>query len=207
MRADQSSVAKVSVSRETYAALEIYSALLIKWNQKINLVSASTIADLWSRHIVDSAQVFKICPNVQGVWADLGSGGGFPGLVIAILARELRPELKVVLVESDQRKSAFLSTVIRETGVSAIVETQRIETLTPLAADIISARALAELPQLLTFATRHLHPKGIALFQKGASWQKELAHARKSWSFTSDHFTSVTAPEAVILKIGRIKRG
>ena len=204
MTADHCSVAGLNVSRETKANLRDYANLLVKWNQKINLVSASTIADLWSRHIVDSAQIYNLCTDVQGVWADLGSGGGFPGLVIAIIAKELNPDLKVVLVESDQRKATFLRTVIRETSLSATVKIERIETLKPIGADIVSARALADLSELLGFAQRHLRPDGTALFQKGAIWQKELVQARKSWSFQSEHFTSVTAPQAVILKIERI---
>ena len=204
MTVDCCSAADLIVSRETKAKLEKYADLLIRWNQKINLVSASTISDLWSRHFVDSAQIYKRCPAVQGVWADLGSGGGFPGLVIAIIANELNPDLKVVLVESDQRKATFLRTVIRETAISATVKIERIESLAPIGADVVSARALADLSDLLGFAQRHLRPEGIALFQKGAIWQKELAHARKSWCFESEHFKSVTAPEAVILKIGRI---
>ena len=125
-------------------------------------------------------------------------------MVVAIIAKELNPDLKVVLVESDQRKATFLRTVIRETALSATVKTERIETLMPIGADVVSARALADLSDLLGFAKRHLRPDGIALFQKGAIWQKELVQARKSWSFQSEHFTSVTAPQAVILKIERI---
>ncbi|MDG2068110.1 MAG: 16S rRNA (guanine(527)-N(7))-methyltransferase RsmG [Paracoccaceae bacterium] len=204
MTANHCTVAGVNVSRETKANLRKYADLLVKWNKKINLISASTVADLWSRHIVDSAQIYNLCPDAQGIWADFGSGGGFPGLVVAIIAKELNPDLKVVLVESDQRKATFLRTVIRETALSASVKTERIETLMPIGADVVSARALAELPELLGFAERHLRPDGTALFQKGAIWQKELVQARKSWSFQSEHFTSVTAPQAVILKIERI---
>ncbi len=205
MTANHCPVAGLNVSRETKANLRKYVDLLVKWNKKINLISASTIGDLWSRHIVDSAQIYNLCPDVQGIWADLGSGGGFPGLVVAIIAKELNPNLKIVLVESDQRKATFLRTVIRETALSATVTTERIETLKSIGADVVSARALADLSDLLGFAKRHLRPDGIALFQKGAIWQKELVQARKSWSFQSQHIASVTAPKAVILKIERIE--
>ena len=149
MTANHCIVAGVNVSRETKANLRKYADLLVKWNQKINLISASTVADLWSRHIVDSAQIYNLCPDAQGIWADFGSGGGFPGLVVAIIAKELNPDLKVVLVESDQRKATFLRTIIRETVLSATVKTERIETLMPIGADVVSARALAELSELL----------------------------------------------------------
>ena len=193
------------VSRETIETLQLYADLLTKWNQHINLVSGSTLENLWDRHIADSAQLFKLVPDIEGCWADLGSGGGFPGLVIAILVQEFNPHLRVILVESDLRKAAFLRTVIRECKLSARVFTDRVEALPSLQADVISARALADLPLLLTFAERHLQPNGIALFQKGASWQKELAGIDKSWSFEVDHFTSETEPKAVILRMRGIK--
>ena len=117
----------LTVSRETIDRLSIYANLLEKWNPRINLVSRSTLDDLWSRHIVDSAQLFELAPVTAKHWVDLGSGGGFPGLVIAILAKELRPELEVVLVESDQRKCAFLRTVSRETNCGAVVHSKRVE--------------------------------------------------------------------------------
>ncbi|MDG2407066.1 MAG: 16S rRNA (guanine(527)-N(7))-methyltransferase RsmG [Paracoccaceae bacterium] len=198
-------IAGLLVSRETIEMLHLYADLLIKWNHHINLVSESTIKNLWSRHIEDSAQIFKLVPNIEGNWADLGSGGGFPGLVIAILAQVSNPKLQVTLVESDVRKAIFLRTVIRECKLSVRVITDRIEALPSLQADIVSARALAELSQLLHFADRHLRSDGTALFQKGASWRKELAAVDKSWSFQLEHFRSVTEPEAVILMMRGIK--
>jgi 16S rRNA (guanine527-N7)-methyltransferase len=193
------------VSRETIDRLKIYADLLTKWNPHINLVSGSTIKNLWSRHIEDSAQIFTLVTEVEGSWVDLGSGGGFPGLVIAILAQGSNSNLQVTLVESDVRKATFLRTVIRECKLSVRVLTDRIEALPSLQADVISARALAELPQLLRFADLHLRANGTALFQKGARWQKELAAVDKSWSFQLDRFTSVTEPEAVILRMRGIK--
>jgi 16S rRNA (guanine527-N7)-methyltransferase len=205
MKTDATKIAGQFVSRETIARLKIYADLLTKWNQNINLVSGSTIKDLWSRHIEDSAQIFTLVPEVEGSWVDLGSGGGFPGLVIAILAHETNPNLQITLVESDVRKATFLRTVVRECKLSVRVLTDRIEALPSLEANVISARALAELPQLLKFADLHLRPNGTALFQKGARWQKELAAVGKSWSFQMDRFTSVTEPEAVILRMRGIK--
>jgi 16S rRNA (guanine527-N7)-methyltransferase len=205
MKAGDAKIAGQFVSRETIDRLKIYADLLTKWNPHINLVSGSTIKSLWSRHIEDSAQIFTLVPEAGGSWVDLGSGGGFPGLVIAILAQGSDSNLQVTLVESDVRKATFLRTVIRECKLSVRVLTGRIEALPSLQADIISARALAELPQLLKFADLHLRPNGTALFQKGARWQKELAAVDKSWSFQLDRFTSVTEPEAVILRMRGIK--
>ncbi|SMH44964.1 16S rRNA (guanine(527)-N(7))-methyltransferase RsmG [Maritimibacter sp. HL-12] len=194
------------VSRETRERLHVYAALLERWNPRINLVSASTIPMLWTRHFLDSAQILDLTEDNVKLWADLGTGGGFPGLIVAILARETRPDMQVVCVESDQRKAAFLRTVTRETGISAQIVAQRIEDLDPLGADILSARALAPLPALLGHASRHLVSGGHAVFLKGAGYRKEVNDALESWSFELDTYPSQTDPDAVILKIGDIRR-
>ncbi|MDE3029387.1 MAG: 16S rRNA (guanine(527)-N(7))-methyltransferase RsmG [Paracoccaceae bacterium] len=183
------------------ARLDLYSALLEKWNPVINLVSKSTLAETWTRHFLDSAQIFDLCPQNAQSWADLGSGGGFPGLVIAILGAERVPNLRVTLVESDVRKATFLNTVAREVGVSVAIRPDRIESLPPLASDVLSARALAPLDQLLSFAARHLAAGGVALFPKGASYADELAKARENWAFSVEETQSKTDPNAVILGI------
>ncbi|MEP3883034.1 MAG: 16S rRNA (guanine(527)-N(7))-methyltransferase RsmG, partial [Lentilitoribacter sp.] len=194
-----------NVSRETYDLLNVYASLLEKWNPRINLVSKSTLDDLWSRHIVDSAQLFELAPQDVDHWVDLGSGGGFPGMVIAILAKELRPDMKVTLVESDQRKCAFLRTVSRETNCNATVHSKRIEALEPQNADILSARALADLNMLLGFAERHLKSSGICLFPKGLTWEKELKTAQDSWQFSHQVNTSEINADSVVLRIEEIK--
>ena len=196
----------LDVSRETSDRLRLLADLLVKWNPKINLVSKSTLETLWTRHILDSAQIFDLVPHPVGHWVDIGSGGGFPGLVIAILAAEKDPTQKTTLIESDQRKCAFLRTVLRETGVAATVLTKRIEAAEPQKGDVLSARALADLSQLCVYAERHLKSDGIALFPKGVTWQKELRIAEESWSFTHDVVTSKSEPEAVVLKLGDIRR-
>ena len=196
----------LNVSRETSERLHTLSDLLRKWNPRINLVSKTTLENLWSRHILDSAQIFDLVPHPVGHWVDIGSGGGFPGLVIAILAAEKDEEQKTTLIESDQRKCAFLRTVLRETGISATVLTKRIEQADPQNADVLSARALADLSHLCAFAERHLKEAGTALFPKGVKWQKELRDAEESWSFTHEVITSKSEPEAVILKLGDIRR-
>lgn len=193
------------VSRETLERLQGYVALLEKWNPRINLVARSTLSQVWQRHFVDSAQVFEHAPHSAQHWVDLGSGGGFPGLVVAVLGKEFRPEMRVTLVESDTRKATFLRTVIRELELSAQVIDQRIEAIPPLKADVLSARALADLTLLLEFTDHHLSKSGVALFLKGATWQKELSDAQQKWRFSCDRFTSKTEAEAVILRLREIE--
>ncbi len=194
------------VSRETTARLDLYAGLLSKWNTAINLVAPSTLKTLWQRHFLDSAQVFSLIPTRATIYADLGTGGGFPGLIVAILAAESRPDLRVICVESDQRKAAFLRTVVRETGIGAEILPRRIEMIEPLGADVVSARALAPLGDLLGYAQRHLAPDGQALFLKGAEYRREIDAARSKWAFDMDAIPSKTEPEAVILKLGGIRR-
>jgi len=199
-------VPALNVSRETMQRLEQYAALLCKWNSTINLVSKASVKHLWQRHIVDSAQIYQLTQHPITHWADLGSGAGFPGLVIAIMAMEGGSPAKITLVESDLRKSTFLRSVIRETGVKATVINDRIENISPLKADILSARALADLSSLLDFADRHLATTGTALFMKGENWQKELAEAQSKWHFQYQLATSTTETGPVILKIQGISR-
>jgi 16S rRNA (guanine527-N7)-methyltransferase len=186
--------------------LEVYADLLKKWNPKINLVSKGTISDLWTRHFIDSAQIYAQVPEAFQSWVDLGSGGGFPGLVCAIIAAEKSPKAKFTLIESDARKSVFLRTVARETGINALVVTDRIEKAQPVMADVLTARALADLTSLLSFCERHLQESGIALLPKGVNWQKEVEDARKTWFFDCDPIKSETESGAVILRIGGISR-
>lgn len=195
----------LDVSRETFERLETYSALLTKWNPKINLVSKSTIEDIWTRHILDSSQVFDMAPAEANSWVDIGTGGGFPGLVVAILSKELTPDRVVTLVESDQRKCAFLRTVARETGCAVTVLADRVEKLVGQKADVLSARALASLDVLLGFADLHLSSGGICLFPKGLTWEKEVAQAQAAWNFKVEAIRSETNEEAVVLRISEIK--
>ncbi|MFY0616053.1 16S rRNA (guanine(527)-N(7))-methyltransferase RsmG [Shimia sp.] len=197
---------QLNVSRETLARLAVLADLLVKWNPRINLVSKSTIDALWERHILDSVQTLRCAPKNAESWVDIGSGGGFPGLVIALMCDEPESPETVTLIESDQRKCAFLRTVLRETGAKATVVTDRIEKAEPQNAKVLSARALADLSLLLGFAERHLQASGTAVFPKGARWQKEIAKAQESWSFDYEVVKSITDSEAVILKVGEIKR-
>lgn len=191
----------LDVSRETWERLEVYANLLKKWNKRINLVSKSSIEHLWSRHIQDSLQLYDQVSHPVDHWVDLGSGGGFPGIPIAVCAAEKKSPLRVTLVESDTRKCAFLRSVLRETGVNATIENIRIEDLASLNADIVSARALAELETLLGFAHRHVAETGRALFLKGRTWQREVERAQRSWQFTYQVAKSTVDADAVVLSI------
>lgn len=195
----------LDVSRETFERLKTFEAVIRKWNPKINLVSRNSLDELWERHIVDSIQVFNNAPTDKK-WLDIGSGGGFPGIVVAILAAEKSPETEVVLMESDHRKSAFLRTAARECGVKIQVITERIEKAEPQEADVLSARALADLSLLLEFVNRHLKKGGLAVLPKGESWKKEVDNAQEQWRFSSEQVTSLTDPNAVILKIKGVAR-
>lgn len=194
------------VSRETMERLDTYYDLTLKWTPKINLVSKAAQADLWQRHFLDSAQLWQLRPTGAKSWIDLGSGGGYPGLVIAIIAADAAPELHITLVESDARKCAFLRTVAREVGIDVTVLTLRAEALEPNQADVVSARALAPVSTLLDYAGRILRPGGICLFLKGRQTDKELEAAAEMWSFEVTKTPSLTDPDGAILKIKDISR-
>lgn len=186
--------------------LQIYAHLLRRWNPRINLVASSTLDDLWSRHFADSAQIYDLAPKDFDHWADLGSGGGFPGLVIAILAQGRAHGSAITLVESDARKAAFLRTVLRETETDATVIADRIERVAPLGASVVSARALAPMTKLLEFADRHLAETGVALLQKGQSWEKEVLEAQSTWQFRYRIDKSVIQATSVILSVTGVGR-
>lgn len=194
-----------NVSRETMERLRAFEALVLKWTKKINLISKGDADHIWQRHIIDSVQVFAVGPS-DGCWLDIGSGGGFPGIVAAILARADAPGRKFTLVDSDQRKCAFLRTAARELDLNVEVLASRVDEIAPFGADVLSARALADLSSLLHHAERHLAPTGVALFPKGISWQKEHQEAQKYWSYHLEVIMSDTNPDATILKIKELTR-
>jgi 16S rRNA (guanine527-N7)-methyltransferase len=200
------SVGGLHVSRETIASLRSLEAEVRRWTPVVNLVSRGSVDDLWSRHIEDSAQIFRACPPEARHWLDLGSGGGFPGLVVAALARELQPDLQVSLVESDQRKAVFLRQTARKLGLDVTVLAERIESLPPQEADVVSARALAPLGDLLELSARHLKRDGIALFPKGARHAEEVAEARTSWAFDLESLPSALNPDAALLILRKVHR-
>ena len=194
-----------AVSRETFLKLKEYERLLTRWNSKINLVSKSTLGDIWSRHILDSVQVFCSIGEKTGKWADFGSGGGFPGLVLAILSDEFGVLNNLCLIEADVRKSVFLRTVCRELGLVVDIYNNRIEKMSPMLVDVVSARALAPLKTLCFYAESHLNEDGIAVFAKGENWESELLEAQKNWIFEYDVVTSKLHQGSVILVLKGIK--
>lgn len=193
------------VSRETQERLTAYVQLLVKWNNKINLIGRATEAQIWDRHIKDSVQIRDLAPKDTTLWADLGAGGGLPGIVVAILLAETQPGCRIHLVESDQRKATFLRECARILGLTAKVHSVRIEQLDPLGADVLSARALAPLTDLCGFADRHLRNGGMAIFPKGERWQDEVAEARAEWVFSLDSVASTTSPHSAVLLLKDIR--
>ena len=190
----------LDVSHETFAALRQLADLVGQWTQRINLIAPSTLPDLWERHILDSAQLFAHAKGTES-WVDLGSGGGFPALVIAILAREKQPAMPLHLVESDQRKCAFLRKASQMLGLKTQIHATRAETLPPLRATTLSARAMAPLVDLLAHVHRHLEPGGRAILPKGARALEEVEAARLKWGFDLTVTPSLTDPNAKVLLI------
>lgn len=193
------------VSRETADRLMAFAEIFRKWAKAVNLVGASTIDDLETRHIADSLQIAKFAPNSARTWVDFGSGGGFPGLMVAALQAETHPDRKFTLIESDQRKSTFLRQAAQAMQLKVNVVTARIETLPGLGADIISARALAPLEVLCAYAHRHLAPDGLALFMKGAGYANEISMAKQAgWTFDVEYKASETQQGSVIVVMRNI---
>ncbi|MCA3365078.1 MAG: 16S rRNA (guanine(527)-N(7))-methyltransferase RsmG [Roseomonas sp.] len=187
-------------SSETTERFAAFRDLLLRWNVRINLISGETAADIDQRHIADCAQLQPLLPK-DGPIADLGSGAGLPGLVLAIL----QPEREIHLVESDKRKAAFLVEASAQLKLPMVrVHACRAENakLPPLAG--ITARALAPLAVLLPHAADFLAPGGMALFPKGKTAEKELTEATQDWHFTLERFPSATNPEATILRLSNI---
>ena len=197
--------AAVNVSRETVARLQAYAKLLEQWQPKVNLIGASTLADLWSRHMLDSAQIFGYLPPGQVL--DAGSGAGFPGLVLAIMAREDAGRGPVHLVESDGRKCAFLAEVVRATEAKAIIHNERVEAMAPFPVAAVTARALAPLNRLLPLVEHFLLPGTQAFFLKGRGVNDELTEARKDWKIVAERIQSISDPSGVLLHITEVQRG
>jgi 16S rRNA (guanine527-N7)-methyltransferase len=186
------------------ADLERFRGLLEDWNGRMNLVGPSAMAEFWSRHAYDSAQLLALAPEAL-TWADLGAGAGFPGLVLAIQLKG-RPGAKVHLVESMAKRCRFLQAAADELALPAEVHNVRAEDLS-LAVDIVTARACAPLPRLLEFAWPSLRRGGTALFLKGQDVEAELVEATKSWYFEAELLPSRSGPTGRIVKLERLRRG
>ena len=196
----QACAAECGVSRETLQRLEAYVALLAKWQARINLVGPATMADPWRRHILDSAQLIPYLAS--GAILDIGTGAGFPGLVLAILDGDRA----VHLVESDQRKCAFLNEAARVTGAKVTIHPARIEAVPAFPVGVVTARACAALDKLLAWAERFAGETTECLFLKGEGVAGELTQARESWKMSSESFPSRSDPRGAILRIKGFSR-
>ena len=192
---------QLGVSRETLERLTVHLDLLRRWQPAINLVGPATLADPWRRHFLDSAQLVKRLPDAAANLADLGSGAGFPGMVLALLGVP-----GVHLIEADRRKAQFLREVARTTGAPVMIHAERIERIQGWSADVITARALAPLPRLLQLAQGFLSADSICLFLKGRSAERELTEARASWHMVSAMFPSLSESEGIVVQLRGIRR-
>jgi 16S rRNA (guanine527-N7)-methyltransferase len=193
------------VSRETFDRLVAFEQLFLKWNRSINLAAPSTLDDVWRRHILDSAQLARIAPQAKR-WVDLGSGGGFPGLVLAFLLAE-REGAAIDLVESNRKKASFLQAVIGQFGLPARVVARRIDDSYPLVLEpeIVTARALAALPALLDLSAPWLTKGATALFHKGRDYRTEVEESTHRWGFDLVEHPSMTDPHGVILELSELR--
>lgn len=196
----------LDVSRETFQTLQDYRALLLKWTRRINLISRSTEETVWDRHILDSAQLFPMIEPRARIWLDFGSGAGLPSIVLAILSREHRPDAEIHMFESDERKSVFLLTAIRELRLRATVHTARIEAVEAFPADLITARALAPVNRLLALASPFCHAGTHLLFLKGARLESELTVARRDWHIEAKQAPSHTDTDGRVLWIRKFRK-
>jgi 16S rRNA (guanine527-N7)-methyltransferase len=197
--------AACNVSRETLERLRRYAEALVRWQKSINLVSPESLKDLWRRHMLDSAQLQAFLPREAQSLVDMGSGAGFPGLVLAILGVPY-----VHLIESDARKCAFLAEASRaaglEVGRNPVIHRARIEDVGGLRADVVTARACAPLAQLLAYAEPFLEADSVYLFLKGARVDEELTEAAKTWRMSLERFPSLSDPSGTILRMKQVAR-
>lgn len=194
------------VSRETFTLLKEYEALIKEWNAKFNLVSKSSIDDIWNRHMADSFQLCQFILPSDKVLYDFGAGAGFPGIVIAVAAKQFFPQLSVNLVESIRKKANFLNTVKETLNLNITVINDRIENIKNKKADIITSRALASLAKLLEYSMPFCTKKTRLIFPKGAKWQEELDKAKKQWIFDCNIIDSQTDETGHILIIYNLRR-
>jgi 16S rRNA (guanine527-N7)-methyltransferase len=194
--------AATGVSRETLDRLTLLADLLKKWQPRINLIGSDTLADLWRRHMLDSAQLAPLVPRSARTLIDLGSGAGFPGLVLAAVS----PALQVHLVEANARKCAFLRQAAAAMGLPVTIHPRRIEQMAPQPFDVVTALALAPLARLLGLAERFVGPGTLCLFLKGRGVEGELIEAQKTWRMVVRRRPSLSDPAGTILDVGAIAR-
>lgn len=205
--------AAFGVSRESQEQLDAFVALLERWNRRVNLIGPATVPDIWARHVADSLQLLRYTPGDARIILDIGSGGGFPGVVLAIALAE-RPGVTVHLVESNRKKAAFLREAVRVTAAPAIVHAARIEDIGPDVLsgrpDVVTARAVAPLAKLLAMTERFIAEGAVGLFLKGQHVDSELTEAARSWSIDAQSHPSVTGSAGTVLvvrEVGRVQSG
>jgi 16S rRNA (guanine527-N7)-methyltransferase len=191
----------LGVSRETFSDLTIYYDLLVKWQERVNLISPDTTHDIWRRHFLDSLQILPHLPETQLPIIDIGSGAGFPGLAICVVLKK-----EVHLVESDMKKSIFLREVARLTRSPAIVHNCRAESQTIEEAGIILSRACSSLTDLLYIVENFVSRETICLFHKGKNYGMEIEEAKKKWQFDCQIFPSLTESQSAIVKLSKIAK-
>lgn len=197
---------KYNVSRETTENLVTFQNMVLEWNEKFNLISKSSVEDIWERHVLDSAQLIQYIKNKDKTLYDFGSGAGFPAVVLAIISREFYPNLKITLIESIGKKATFLSEVNKKLKLNMVVLPERIEKLTLPKADIITSRAMASLEKLLQYAKPFCNKETKLLFLKGEKWQEEIKTAEQKWTFEHQSFSSETSEKGRVLLIKNIRR-
>ena len=192
-------LAAFPVSRETAARLERYESLLLEANQGLSLISPTTESVVWTRHFLDSAQLIPIIPAPEDSVVDIGTGAGFPGLVLAIMGLP-----NIHLVEHNMRKAAFLRTVIDDLGLTVTVHAMKSESVRPFRAGAATARALKPLPQLIALGRRFIDPGSVCVFPKGRRATEELVEAEREWTMKVERFPSLTDPESTIFRLSAI---
>ena len=195
---------KICVSRETCDLLRLYYDMLVSWNKKINLVSRKSIKTTWNRHFLDSAQRWLYLPQKANKWLDFGSGAGFPGLVIAFISKELKPDLKIVLVEKNKKKALFLNEVVNKIGLNVEILSNNVELIRPQRADVITSRAFGKLDHLLKISYKHQNKDTTALFPKGINFTEEIIISKKKWSYELERIKNIIDSNSFILKIRKL---
>jgi len=196
----QDFVKTYGVPHETVHNLSTYEKLLIEWNQKFNLVATSTLPHIWLRHFSDSAQLARYIPAEAKTLADMGSGAGFPGLVIGIM----KPKLKITLIEATGKKADFLQTVVDTLKLDVTVRRDRVEAIKNLRVDVVTARAMKALPELLKYASQLVTKDSICLFPKGKHAAEELTQALKYWTFDVEKHPSLSDDSGTVLVIKKL---
>lgn len=196
-----------SVSRETYASLEKFVNLLIEWNSKMNLVSKNSLLDVWNRHVLDSLQLIKYIPENLNTLVDIGSGSGFPGVVLAILLKEKNPSVKIKLIESITKKTVYLKDVCVKLGLNNVeVVNDRVENVVFKDVSVITARAVASLDTLCQYSFNLGNKKTSMLLLKGRSYKEEDESAKKNWEYNIDIYQNKYSDDGVVLKISDLRK-